>query len=781
MSIKVDFWKWKRAIRRNKKIISRTISITLAALLVIGVGYLALQIHQNDIARAEAAANGIDKSPIKSQSKDYGEAGFHQVAENALYTLSADYTTGEIVVLEKSTGKQWYSNPPERANDNYCAIKTRLNSQIHVNFLDLDNCTMQTFDNYGASIRKGGMEHKLIENGIKFTYAFPATGSIIPVQYTLCEDGLLAEIVADEIQELWTERYIIESINFLPFFGAGGLEDDGYLFVPDGSGSLIDFNNNKQKNQSFSGQVYGTNLVLEKTQESTMVRENISMPVFGEKCNDNAFFAIILSGDANSTISATTSKKTSSYNQVYATAIIRELATKQMAAGGKYEGQESSSIYDSSDNLLEGKNYAVKYFFLDKEDADYTGMSKCYRDYLSEQNLLNDSALAEDKYLVLDLIGAVSIEKYVMGIKTPVVTALTTYNDVCEIVKELKAGGVDKLIVNYVGALDSGLNNKMFSKVATESVLGSKKEFRNMIQYLEDEGVILFLETNPVDLHQNGNGYKTNKDGTKTFFNSYGFQYKYELDDYKYIKSSRWHLLTPQKVPGFVSNFADSALNWNVNNVSLDRLGTSLYSNYAEGEDYTSRTQAQTLWADALKAASEKADNLMVHGGNAYCVPYADVITDVSSSSSAFDMADQNIPFYQLTFQGNMVLTAEAINTTVDYEYAFLKALETGCSLKFNLMNSDVSDLVGTDYNDMTSYSYDYWKDIVVDEYLEMQKAVQEFAGKQIVKHEYLENDVTLTAYESAQVIVNYGDDAYSYNGTTVEARDYLILSGGAK
>ena len=62
-----------------------------------------------------------------------------------------------------------------------------------------------------------------------------------------------------------------------------------------------------------------------------------------------------------------------------------------------------------------------------------------------------------------------------------------------------------------------------------------------------------------------------------------------------------------------------------------------------------------------------------------------------------------------------------------------------------------------------------------------MQKAVAQFAGQEIVNHEILESDVSLTEYESGRVIVNYRDEAYTYEGQEIAARSYLILSGGAK
>ena len=302
-----------------------------------------------------------------------------------------------------------------------------------------------------------------------------------------------------------------------------------------------------------------------------------------------------------------------------------------------------------------------------------------------------------------------------------------------------------------------------------------------MIEFLEKEGVLLFLESNPVDLYENGNGLTENGDSTKTFFDHYAFQYQYELDKNARIQTSRWHLLRPQLLPGVTESFSKSAATWNVKNVALARMGETLYSYYYKNEYYISRNNALKIWDEAFKLADDNSEHLLVHGGNAYCSAYADVVIDVPDSYSNFDMQDIAIPFYQLTFQNNTLLTGYGINTTVDYEYAFLKSLEIGASLKYNLIKGDVSQLVGTDYNTMVSYSYDYWKNTIIEESLAMQKAVAQFAGKQIVNHEVLAKDVALTQYENGSVVVNYTDTAYTYEGQEVAARSYLILAGGTK
>lgn len=776
--MKEKLFKLKRIMHRNRELISRVISITLTVAFLAIIGVALYNVYLADKQKEIEANKPKDESSIEIEKGwDYGDPGYNKVAENDALIMEADYTTGEIRITEKKSGHQWYTNPPDRKNDMIIAIRTQINSQFHVRFLDTEYKTVLDFDNYGASIKKGGMSHELVENGIKFTFAFPQANVYIPVQYTLVGDAFQAEILSDEIVHVGDHSYMIESIALLPYFGAGGLNDNGYLFIPDGSGTLINYNNNKQRTQTYTAPVYGRNPTIElKTQET--VRESINMPVFGAKTNDHAYLGVIISGDSSSTITANTSKKISSYNTVYSSAVYREYVLKT-STPNKFYGIETR-LMETSDNLLEGQNYAVRYYFMDGEDANYTGMAERYKEHLQESGKLQKTDLVNDKHLVLDLVGAVSIEKYVFGIKQPVVTALTTYNDVVTIVKELKEQGVDKLIVNYIGALDGGLKNKPYSKVNTEGVLGSKKEFNAMVDYLKEQGVQLFLETNPVELYNNGNGYDSNGDAVKGFFDQNAFEYIYKLDSLM-PTSTRWRLMKPELVPGFVEKFTNSAEKWNVSNISIDRLADSLYSNYEKDVPNVTRSMSMAYWEQTLKQAGESADYLMVHKGNAYSLPYADIITDTASGSSDFDMTDASVPFYQIVVQDSKLTTSVPLNTTVDYTQAFLRALETGCSLKYNLIYGDVSDLVGTEYNTMVSYSYEFWKDIIVEEYKAMQQAGQVFAGKAILNHEMLTEDVSLTEYENGTLIVNHGNESYTYQGTLIGARDYLVVMGGAE
>ena len=665
-----------------------------------------------------------------------------------------------------------------------------INSQLHIKFFDTENTLpiAEEWNNYAHSIKKGGMSCELLKDGsgVKFVFKFPVANVIIPVQYSIVDGAFQAEIVTDEIKGVGEHPYAILDVKLLPYFGAANQETDGELLVPDGSGALIDFNNGKNHSEIifYNNQVYGKNITLEQA-KSESVKEQANLPVFGSKWvgkdgkADSAFLGVIVSGEASSSIVASTSGKISSYNMIHATAHMAENEYIRVQTS-VHVGQEAR-VLAISDNQMSGKNFAVRYYFLNGEKANYVGMAEQYREHLKKADQLKKSALTDKKYMVLDLVGAVSIDKYVFGVMQPVVTPLTTYNDVVTIVKELKAEGVENLVINYIGALDGGLNNKMYSKVETESVLGSKKEFRAMIDYLNQEGVIFFLEANPIDIYNNGNGYDDNADTAKTFFDKYAFQYQFVLDSEQPDKTKRWHILHPQRIPGFVNQFVDAAAKWEINNISLDRIGKVLYTDYADDVPSTTRTHALEFWKDALKSADEKSDMLLVHGGNAYTLAYADVVSDVANGSSDFDMADKTVPFYQIAFQGNTVLAPTAFNLSVDYERELLKILENGSSLKYNLIYGDVDQLVGTAYDSMVSYSYKRWKSKIVEHYKALQEVSAQFAGKDIVAHSILAEDVTVTEYENGKVIVNCSGDAYTYEGVKVPAKQYKVILGGTK
>ncbi|WMT43141.1 DUF5696 domain-containing protein [Paenibacillus sp. D2_2] len=147
---------------------------------------------------------------------------------------------------------------------------------------------------------------------------------IVPLIYELDGQQLLAHIDTAEVQD--TEAFPIRSIQLLPFFGAAGLNEEGYIFVPDGSGALIGLNQNHAGARAYELPLYGEDATPKGNELIQAQYKEISrLPVFGLKRGDEAVLAIIEKGDAQATISAEPSGRLNSYNYVNASFRMKDM------------------------------------------------------------------------------------------------------------------------------------------------------------------------------------------------------------------------------------------------------------------------------------------------------------------------------------------------------------------------------------------------------------------------------------------------------------------------
>lgn len=755
--------------RQRRERWGRIASIACKALILVlmGVGIISMSISDREHSRQveEPAA-----SPIAERTPNYGESRFLTAAQNRNFELLANPATGEIAVKNRSDGSIWYSNPQDRDTDEICTQKSRLASQFYVTCYLVGSKQETVVDNYEGSIQKGGMEFEQIENGVKFTFSFPTQGMVIPISYTIDEEGLSVEILTDELQELYSERFLIGGISVLPFFGAGGLEEEGYLFVPDGSGALIDFNNGRQAANTYSGDVYGRDLAIAKT-IGTSETEEIRLPVFGIKKEKAACMGVITQGDAAAQINASVSRKTNSYNSVYPHLITRQY---EINSGGENLG--SFSTIQFMDYLRPGDRLCVRYFFLEGEDADYSGMARRYREYLEGVGGLNQSPLAQESPFVVNLYGAASVEKTIMGINTRQIVPLTSYESAMSILNQLQNRGIDSLAVNYQGAFAGGLENCLPVSASPEGVLGSEGAYRALLERGEKENIPLFIEADFYSFYQEGNGYSTVKHSVRSVYDSPVFQYRYAINTSLIQEDSRYWLLRPGLVSGLSEKFQSSALTYGIQNLSFAGSGEALYSDFTPDSCMT-RSDSMAVTQSLLQTAEERFDHLLVHGGNAYSLRSADMVLDAPTDSSRYDMTDRAVPFYQIVTRGAVSNVISAVNLGADRELAFLKALETGSCLSYSWIGGDVSLLADTDYNDLFGADVELWLDIAASQYHAYQEVMGLVAGQPILRHRYLQEDVTETTFASgARIVVNYGDAPCTVESVSIPGRGYHLF-----
>lgn len=712
--------------------------------------------------------------------EDNAPEGFETVAHNDSLVLYADTDTGEIAVRVNESGYIWYSNPVDSENENIAGgeLKKRIDSQL-VLFYTQGWSEVVTNSVTGCVNRKG-LSHEKIDNGIKFSYKFIDAGFTIPVQYILEEDGLRAEVLLQEItpdvvtrkesvngsKEKIDVDYNITKIDFMQYFGAGNQSEDGYMFVPEGSGGIIKFNNGKVNYVSYSAPVYGQ--YMDQSTMRDLSNNQVRMPVYGMVKGNNGFVTIIEENDSLGIINSVVSGRETTYNTVYPTVYHKVI---DFSSG-------ESRTQPLSESLTSKGSFSLKYHFLTGDDANYSSMAKIYRDYLIKEKNLTKRETAEKNPLYLEIFSGVERKTSIFGIVKKVYTPLATYDDVAQMAQSYINEGIDDLVIKYNGWLKDSERKKTKIKVAYEKVLGGKKGFKKLMKFADENGVNIYPSVNFVEYSKSRSGFSSVFDAAKAPDQSPAYLRPTLMEEGMY--GQRWSMLKPEKVTEASEIFATEYKKTGLDNIALEYIGEKLYSDNTKGG--IKRADTSEVWQDVLSAYDENIGSVLVQNANAYSFPYVDYITDAPINEFGNEVIDEHIPFYQMVIHGLIPYSTPSINLASDYKNTVLHAIESGSGLNFTLAKQNQDVLMSTYLNDLYSCDFDVWFEKSVAEYKKADAVLSQTAGKLMTGHKKLAEGVYETSYEGdIKTVVNYNDTAADTQYGTVPAEDYILVSSANK
>lgn len=696
---------------------------------------------------------------------------FDKVAENSNYIFYADKKNGEIAVTVKANGYNWFSNPQDRDEDTVAGgeIKKRLESQLVIYYTQGSSASVT--NSATGCVSKKGLKSSKIDNGIKFTYEFKNIGFTIPVQYVLTEQGLEAQVMLEEIDPPVVVReegskdnkyevsYYLTKIDFLPFFGAAGTGENGYMFIPEGAGALINLNNGKTDYASYSSPIYGQYKDLKTMTDLT--NNLVKMPVYGLRRGNNAFFAIVEENEALGYINAAVSGRETSFNTVYSTIQHR---TKELVDDGVYS--------PVSEPMTTSGNYKVFYNFLTGDKSAYEGMAECYQNYLVNNGMeKHESAQKSEMYI--ETYAGVDKKTSVFGIVRKVLEPMSTYKGVQEMSQKYLDSGVDNLVVKYMGWTRNKDRKEIKTSVKHEGKLGGKSDFKKLVNFANQNNVSLYPSMNFVKYSDGRTGYSPIFDAAKSPDQSPAYQSDAMHESSMYGR--RWSLLKPNKAETASDDFLKSYKKTNVGAISLEDVGNTVYADNTK--DGVKRSQTVDAWENILKNYKDNVGAVMVDDANAYTFVYADRIADVQLNEYGNELIDENVPFYQMVLHGYISYSTPSINLTGDWGKSVLRAVETGSNLKFTLMKENTDSTKDTYLNTMYSCDFDTWFEKTVEEYKRVSGAAKETAGKRMIGHSKIADDVYETIYEgNVRTVVNYNDNAVDTEYGTVEGLDFILV-----
>ena len=341
----------------RKKYLSSVCAVALTVALLCGCG--GSGVSQKRLS--------YDKEKLSTDISD------ELIAQNENYRLEINRTSLGVSLTDLKTGKVYGTNPVNSGGEQFdefgMPIKRhpQIESVLFIEYLDTQKNTTSKLISYSAAVQNGRTVLEKTDNGVKVEYYFDDAEIMIPITYTLRENGLSVTLDPKGIEE---GSNMLISVSVAPFFcSVENTEKNGYLLYPSGSGALIYPKEVSQPGDSYSAEVYGEDASKEKW-DKTSTEKSIRLPVYGAKSGDTAAFAIIEKGADSCLLETTVGSTSIGYSAVYATYQLRGYTAniKELYNNRYYKGL----VY--SDNMTDAP-LEIGFYPLAGENADYSGRS----------------------------------------------------------------------------------------------------------------------------------------------------------------------------------------------------------------------------------------------------------------------------------------------------------------------------------------------------------------------------------------------------------------------
>lgn len=590
----------------------------------------------------------------------------------------------------------------------------------------------------------------------------------VDVIYRLDGDELVVEIPLESLE--FKSDYPIYTLTPLPYFGAGGAKDEGYILVPEGGGALINFNNGKTLQNNYYANMYGWDMCLQR--DAVVHSTRTYFNTFGISSGEDSFLCILEEGAPYAAVQADIGGRLNSFN--YANAVYSICSRQQYNMS---ETLSSSSVFVYQKDLPD-ETLTQRYRFINS--PDYTDMAVAYRDYLQGKYdgylTMNDDGQTP---VVVELIGAVDKVKQILGVPVTMPLKLTTYKEAENMIQTLNAEGMGNLSVKLSGWCNGGVNQKILRKAKTISDLGSKKDLQSMIDSAKALGVDIYLDGVTQYEYDSGilDGFFSYRDAARFISKERAEIYTYSPITYASAEwADSYYLLHTDLAMEMTDNLVNTAQKYGAG-VSFRELGMDLSSDFYK-KKLSSRQAVKEQQEERLKQVADSGQNVMINMGNEYAAVYSDMITNMDLQGSEYSILDEYVPFYQMVIHGYVNYTGGALNLAGDLEEELLRSAEYGAGLYFTLMQESAFALQKTLYTEYFGADYNAWHDRMMEIYERYNRELGHVYNQEMTGHEILGSGLSCTTYQDGtSVYVNYGyKDAETPAGVTVPARDYKVV-----
>ncbi|MDD6312793.1 MAG: DUF5696 domain-containing protein [Firmicutes bacterium] len=633
------------------------------------------------------------------------------------------------------------------------------------------------------------------------------------LEYYIEEDGIKVRLPANGIQ-FDSSIYKLTSVSILPYFGAGNYDETGYTFIPDGSGTLVRFEDVGQNSVTITGKMYGNDFGFHEVTGGNM--ETWRIPVYGVirdtavTHSKNVSTVIvdeagnpILDSQGNQQYDWTTEKEVTKSTEGYVAIIEEGASLSQLTSehGGtlhKYQSvfmtvfprqrdsypldgitvSGASATYEVEAQRKYTGNYTLKIVMLKDEDADYVGMAKAYRNYLEKEGIINKTVDdSEDIPLYLETFGDIETTQRIIGMPVTVKTTLTTFEQAKTMLSELMDEGITNINLRYLGWCNGGMVYTPPTQVDVESKLGGDKGFQDLVDFTKENNIGFFPDFDFTYVQSDGwfDGFNYKDDAAQTVEGKAALRKTY--DPIAQTFNNRGPMIISANVlSSFFEKMNKDYSEFENTGISLGSIGDSLNTDHNEDMPIN-REDSRKLVTDMLGEVNDAGYEILTTGGNSYVYQYASHILDVPLESSSRLAASEDVPFVGIVLHGYINFAGEALNLAGDYKTTLLKTIENGADPYFVLSYDNTSELKNTEFSDYFSVAYSIWYDDLISIYKEINSDLKQVKNALIDAHEFVDYRVVKVTYDNGICfLLNYNNQEVTVgNDTKIAPMGYLV------
>lgn len=723
--------------------------------------------NKESIPYSEQTGTEISNEDLKQLTG----SGWTKALENQYLSVEINFDNGNARITNRENGYVWSSCPKEEeiaADSSNDTWKNNLQSPIVYNYV---NDISQSDVNYG-NVYSGNTDIRVyqLEDGVRVYFSFVDHHITLGYDLRLLEDYLEVSVPANLISDTGavyqktesgsqvidkSKTFVLTDFSIFPYLGAvyGESDTEGYLFVPDGIGGIMDFSVEGNAMSQYVGHIYGSDLALlnnyDKTIFSDMNQTFVHYPVYGLVREGNSFVAFIDQGDTQADIIAAKKGVQTGFHSVYSKFRYRlkyKLVTNT-ATGDGYFTYSDFKIQDQR---------KILFHFDSGAQADYVHMAKLYRSYLIQKNEITLQKQKEPEPLKLYLIGG-DIQKSAVYDKF---LGATTFQQAGEILQSLKEAGVEDVDVIYTGWAKDGLSVAYPDRFGIPRQLGGPSGLKELSGLVHDLGYQLYLQDNYTRLYSS-KGVSLRKDTV------------YNIQDNSIMNGSFANAAFYEEQ---MERCAKKYKSYDLDGMEEGYLGWFLLSDFNK-DNVMDRETARQMQITYAKELAAKYGTVRLYRPSAYLVR-DNVEFAMFPGQNYTNIIDRTVPFYAIALHGLVTYDLGSYNNDFcEPRRQFLEAIEYGANVQFHVTAEPTSKLMfGASF---FAYSTEFaqWQEDIVEIYARYREFSEATAGKFIEERQQLAKDVVKVMYEDdITVVINYSSSDYTWQGTEVPANDFVVV-----